>query len=130
MLKKDITYVDFNGVERTEPFYFNLTKAELVEMEMGISGGLTALIKRVSETNNTPELIRIFKSLILKSYGEKSLDGKNFMKNNTIREQFESTEAYSVLFMELATDAEAAANFVNGLVPAEPIKLQDHLPAE
>lgn len=118
MLKKNITYTDYNGIERTEPFYFNLSKAEIMEMEMSTAGGLAERIQRIVETQDAPEIIKIFKELILKAYGEKSGDGKRFIKNPELTEAFSQTEAYSNLFMELATDAEAASQFVNGIVPA------------
>ena len=117
MLKKTITYTDYNGNERTEDFYFNLTKAEVVEMEMSTSGGLTEMINRIVAAQDTPEIVRVFKTLILKAYGEKSPDGKRFMKSEDLSTAFSQTEAYSQLFMELATDADAAAKFVNGMVP-------------
>ena len=119
MLKKKITYTDYNGLERTEDFYFNLTKAEIMEMELGTTGGLAEMINRVVAANDAPAIIKVFKDLVLRSYGEKSSDGKRFIKNDEIKEAFSQTEAYSILFMELATDADAAANFVNGIVPAD-----------
>ena len=119
MLKKTIKYTDYNGVERNETFMFNLTKAELMEMEMSETGGLAETIKRIVETQDAPSIIKIFKDLVLKAYGIKSPDGKRFIKNDEIRNEFEQTEAYSILFMELATDADAAAEFINGVVPAE-----------
>lgn len=118
MLKKTITYTDFNGVERTEDFYFNLTKTEVFEMEMGTSGGLSEQIKKVVAAQDTPSILKIFKDLVLKAYGEKSADGKRFIKNAELSEAFSQTEAYSTLFMELATDADAAAAFVNGIIPS------------
>lgn len=117
MLKKTITYVDYNGNQRTEDFYFNLSKAEIMEMELGTTGGFVEMINRIVEAQDSPSLIKIFKDLILKAYGEKSLDGKRFVKSEEIREAFSQTEAYSNLFMELATDATAAADFVNGIIP-------------
>lgn len=117
MVKKTITYVDYNGNERTEDFYFNLSSAEITEMEMSTSGGLTGMIERIISEQNAPAIIKIFKDLVLKSYGQKSLDGKRFIKNDELREEFSQTEAYSILFMELATNAEEAAKFVNGIVP-------------
>jgi len=123
MLKKKIKYTDYNGVEREEEFLFNLTRAELMEMQMSTNGGLAEMIAALVASQNMPEIIRIFKDIILKSYGEKSLDGKRFMKvdekGNPLSVQFSQTEAFSTLFMELATDSKAAANFVNGVVPSD-----------
>ena len=119
MLRKDITYTDFNGVERTEPFYFNLSKSELIEMEFGIGGGLSEMIARVVNAKDQPTIIKVFKELILKAYGEKSPDGKYFHKSEEISNNFSHTEAYTSLFMELATDERAAADFVNGIIPKE-----------
>ena len=117
MLKKTITYTDYNGVERKEDFYFNLTKAEIMEMEMSISGGLTEMINRIVAAQDAPAIIKIFKELVLKAYGVKSPDGKRFIKSDELATEFAQTEAYSQLFMELATDADAASAFVNGIVP-------------
>lgn len=119
MLKKTITYTDYNGNERTEDFYFNLTKAEIMEMEMSTTGGLAEMITRIVAAQDQPAIIKIFKDLVLKAYGEKSADGKRFVKSDEIAAGFSQTEAYSILFMELATDADAAAKFVNGIVPAD-----------
>ena len=117
MLKKTITYTDYNGSERTEDFYFNLTKAEVVEMEMSTTGGLAEMIKKIVAAQDAPSIIAIFNKLILKAYGEKSPDGKRFIKSDEISNAFSQTEAYSQLFMELATDADKAAEFVNGITP-------------
>jgi hypothetical protein len=117
MLKKTITYRDYNGVERKEDFYFNLTQAELTEMQMSVNGGLTEMINKLVSTQDAPAIIKVFKNLILKSYGEKSLDGKKFVKSEEISTAFLQTEAYSNLFMELATDADKAAEFFNGIIP-------------
>lgn len=119
MLKKIMTTTDYNGVERTEELYFNLSKAELMEMEMGTTGGLGAMIKKVIAAQDIPSIIKIFKELILKSYGVKSDDGRRFIKNDKLREEFSQTEAYSKLFMELATNSDEAINFVNGIIPAD-----------
>lgn len=117
MLKKTITYTDYNGVERKEDFYFNLTKAEIMEMEMSTSGGLTEMINRIVAAQDAPAIVKIFKELVLKAYGIKSPDGKRFIKSDELATEFAQTEAYSQLFMELATDADAASAFVNGIVP-------------
>lgn len=119
MLKETITYEDYNGVTRTEDHYFNLTEAELMEMEMSMNGGLAEMIQRIVAAQDAPSIIKIFKDMILKAYGQKSLDGKRFIKNDALREEFSQTEAYSQLFMKLATDADAAAKFVNGIMPAK-----------
>lgn len=122
MLKKTITYVDYNGVERTEDKYFNLSKAEIMEMELSTTGGLAEMITKIVAAQDTPALIKIFKSLILKAYGEKSPDGKRFIKSEELSTEFSQTEAYSQLFMELATNADAASEFVNGIVPGDMAK--------
>lgn len=119
MLKKTITYTDYNGVERKEDFYFNLTKAEITEMQLSTVGGLSEMISKVVDSKDLPTIIKIFKELILKAYGEKSEDGRRFIKSDEISASFSQTEAYSQLFMELATDADAAAKFVNGIVPVD-----------
>lgn len=121
MLTKTIKYTDYNGVEREEKFLFNLSKAELMEMEYGTTGGLAETIRRIIATEDTPSIIKMFKDLVLKAYGEKSVDGKRFVKldenGKPLSIAFSQTEAYSTLFMELATDADAAANFVKGIIP-------------
>lgn len=117
MLKKTITYEDYNGVERTEDFYFNLSKAELIEMELGVDGGYAEMIQRVVDAKDTPTIISIFKKLLLKSYGKKSDDGRRFIKSPEISKEFEQSPAYSDMFMELSTDSAKAADFVNGLIP-------------
>ena len=120
MLKKTITYTDYNGAERSENFYFNLTKAELLEMELSTTGGLTEMVNRIVAAQDGPSITKLFKELILKAYGVKSPDGKRFQKSDAIREEFAETEAYSELFMELATDADAAAAFFNAIIPNVP----------
>lgn len=118
MLKKTITYKDYNDIERTEDFYFNLSTAELAEMELTTTGGYGEMLNKIIAAQDTPALIKIFKELILKAYGIKSDDGKRFMKSEELSTAFSQTEAYSVMFMELATDNDAAAKFVNGIIPA------------
>lgn len=123
MLKKNIKYTDYNGVERSEDFYFNLSKAEIVEMELGTTGGFSDMIQRIIDTKDIPQIVKMFKDLVLKAYGVKSADGKRFIKIDDngvpLSRAFSQTEAYSVLYMELATDADAAAKFVNGIMPAD-----------
>ena len=133
MITKTIKYTDYNGVEREEKFLFNLSKAELMEMEMGTTGGLAETIQKIVETQDAPSIIKIFKELILKAYGEKSADGKRFVKVNDagvpLSIGFSQTEAYSQLFMELATDSDAAANFVKGIIPNDIDISKAELPA-
>ena len=117
MLKKTITYTDYNGVERTEDFYFNFNESEILEMELGTTGGLAEMINKIVAAQDAPAIIKVFKDLVLKAYGEKSADGKHFIKSEKLSTEFSQTEAYSKLFMELATDADAGAAFVNGIVP-------------
>lgn len=117
MLKKTITYTDYDNNERTEDFYFNLSKAEVAEMEMSIEGGMVQQIEKIVAEKDAKRIMSTFKNFILKSYGKKSPDGKRFVKSQELRDEFEQTEAYSMLFMELVTDAQAAATFVNGIIP-------------
>lgn len=119
MLKKTFKFVDYNGNPRTEDHYFNLTQAEVTELELSVDGGLTAMIKRLVEAQNGGQIIKTMKNLILKSYGVKSPDGRRFIKNQEVRDAFVQTEAYSQLFMELATNAQAASDFVAGIIPAK-----------
>lgn len=119
MLKKTITFTDYNGVEKKKDYRFNLSKAELMEMELGTTGGYAEMIQKIVDANDAPQLIDIFKKLILKAYGELSADGERFIKSPEISEAFTQTEAYSQLFMELATDDKAAAEFINGIMPAD-----------
>lgn len=130
MLKKSITYNDYNGGTLTEDFYFNLNEAEVTEMELSTAGGLAEMITRLVAAQDQPAIIKIFKDLILKAYGEKSPDGKRFIKSEELSTAFSQTEAYSVLFMELARDADAAAKFVNGIVPDKKNQPAAVLPAK
>ncbi len=117
MLKKTIAYTDYNGVERSEDFYFNLNKAELTEMQVGVEGGYGEMLQRIVDSNDNKQIVETFKSIILKAYGVKSQDGKRFIKSKELSEEFSQTEAFVELFMELATDEKAAADFVNGIIP-------------
>lgn len=118
MLKKTVTYVDYNGVERTEDFYFNLTKAEVAEMELSVQGGFSKMLEEIVVSKDNVQIVNLFKQMVLKSYGEKSPDGRRFMKSDEIAQAFAQTEAYSEIFMELALDEKKAADFVNGIMPA------------
>ena len=124
MLKKTMTFVDFDGNERTETFYFNMTKAEALDFELTTSGGMARYLARLIEGVKTPEIIAIFKDIILNAYGEKSPVGREFIKNDEIRNSFKNTEAFSDLYLELATDAKAAADFLNGVLPRDFEKIE------
>lgn len=119
MLKKNIAYTDYNGNPRKEDFYFNLTKAELMEMELGTTGGMTEMINKIVAAQDTPTLMKIFKDFIMKSYGVKSADGKRFIKSEELSKEFIQTEAYSVLFMELLSNPDKANEFMSGIIPAD-----------
>lgn len=119
MIKITETYTDYNGVVRTEDFYFHFTKAELLKMEMGVKGGLAEMVKRAAQTQDAPVIIGVFEDLVAKSYGVKTPDGRGFDKDPKVVKDFLQTEAYSQIFMRLATNDEEAAKFVNGVVPAD-----------
>jgi hypothetical protein len=117
MFKKTIKYTDYNGQEREEEFYFNLSKAEVIEMEVGEAGGYGEMLKRVVAAKDGALIMKTFKELILKSYGIKSPDGKQFMKSEEISRAFEQSEAYSEMFVEICTNTEAAIEFVSRVLP-------------
>lgn len=117
MITKKITYEDYLGNVREEEFSFHLKKSDLMEMELSTTGGLEQKIRRIVAAQDTPEIIAVFKDIILKSYGKVSDDGRRFIKSEALSKEFSETEAYSELFMELSTDADAAAAFINGITP-------------
>lgn len=119
MYKIHEKYTDFNGTEREEDFYFNLMKSEIMELELGEVGGLSAMLRQIIAEQNVPKIIEIFKKLVLQSYGVKSADGKQFIKDPETTKAFSQTEAYSQIFMRLATDSKAATEFVNHVVPSD-----------
>lgn len=129
MITKTIKYTDYNGVEREEKYLFNLTKAELMEMELGTTGGLAETIQNIVDAQDVPKIQELFKKLLLKSYGVKSDDGKKFLKvdkeGTPLSIEFSQSAAFSELYMELATDAEKATEFIKGIVPAD-ISAQDN----
>lgn len=124
MLKKTVTYEDFDGNLRTEDHYFNLTEAELTEMEYSLNGGFSQLLEKIVKENDQKRIMEYFKEMVIKAYGVKSLDGRQFVKNDKIREEFASTAAYSAIYMELATNTEAAIAFANGIMPKK--RTTDH----
>lgn len=117
MLKKTVNYVDYNGVERKEDFYFNLSKAEVTEMELSVNGGLSQMIQNIIDAKDNKQIMQMFKGIILKAYGEKSADGKRFVKSEEISKAFAETEAYSEIFMELLLDEQKAADFIKAILP-------------
>lgn len=122
MLKKTIEFVDYNGVTRKEDHYFNFNEAEITEMELSTVGGLSEMINSIIKAQDGPSIMKLFKDIILGAYGVKSPDGREFIKSDELSRKFSQTEAYSKLFMELVTDTEAAADFVNGIVPKNAAK--------
>lgn len=119
MLKKSITFKDLDGNTLTEDFYFNLNKAEIAEMELSQQGGLSEYLKKITAENDGAKLVAMFKELIQKSVGKRSEDGRRFIKDQDVVNDFMQTDAYSELFVELATKADAAAEFIKGIVPAD-----------
>lgn len=134
MLRKLINYTDYNGNERSENFYFNLNRAELLEMETEVAGGMRQLLTLIMEKQDIPKIMASFKTIILKAYGEKSPDGRVFNKSKELSEAFEHTEAYSILYMELLSDGKKAAEFITQLMPEEfrgtPDKESDEKPED
>lgn len=129
MLKKTITYRDFEGVERKEDHYFHFSDSEIMEMENSVAGGLANKLTRIIEAQDGPEIMKNFKEIILKAYGIKSADGRRFEKSEEISTAFSQTGAYDKLFMELVTDAKAAADFINAIVPNKPNPATQAVPA-
>lgn len=126
MLKKNIKYIDYDGIERDEDFYFNLSKAELMEMQTSMEGGFKAYLEKIVKALNVKEIMKVMKEIILKAYGVKSEDGKRFIKSEELSIAFSQTEAYSNLYMELCTNADKAAEFVNGIMPAGLSEIQNN----
>ena len=127
MYQKTITYTDYNGTERTEDFFFNYKQSEIMEMELETDGGLAAQLQRITQKQDIPQVAKFFKKFVLGAYGERSADGKRFVKSNELREEFEQTEAYSNLIMELLSDAKIAADFVAKVLPEQ--KADNNKPA-
>lgn len=122
MLKKTVTYEDFDGNIRTEDLYFFISKSELTEMELTTPGGFTAKLERISNAQDGGEIMKVFKEIILKAYGEKSPDGRAFIKKRngvSLAEEFEQTPAYDALFTELLLDPDKASAFINGIMPKD-----------
>ena len=130
MLTKTITYTDYNGVERTEKFYFNLTQIEVLELELDTPDGMENMIKTIMDSNDVNASIALVRKFLMKSYGVKSEDGKRLIKNDTVREEFEQTEAFSQLFIELITNADKAAEFFNGLAQGAAPKSSSPMPVK
>lgn len=117
MIKYTSTYTDYNGTERTEDFYFNLSKNEILQWEWGVENGLTTIIDRIVKAQDGPQIIEYFKELILKAYGEKSDDGRRFVKSDEISIGFSQTPVFDELYIKLFTDSDYAAEFVKGILP-------------
>jgi len=116
MVKKTIKYVDFNGNENEETLYFNLSKSELTMIELGKKDGMSNFIKEAVESGDNAAIVRTFADIIIQAYGEKSEDGKRFIKNERMKEDFKNSAAYDALFMEIVTEPESANNFIQSLI--------------
>lgn len=125
MLKREITYEDFNGERKTESFYFNLTQTEIIEYQVEYEGGLDSVIRNIIAASDIKSLVAEFKKIVLLAYGIRSEDGKRFIKSPELREEFTQTAAFDALFMELATNADAASTFIKGVVPRDFAKEMD-----
>lgn len=125
MLKKTIKFTDYFGEERTQDFYFNLNKSELIEMNFTTTGGMQHMLEEIQNTRDNKRIYELFKTIILKAYGEKSPDGLRFMKSQELSEGFSQTEAYNELILEMFNDANAAANFMKAIIPADLAKEAD-----
>lgn len=119
MIKKRIKYEDFDGVEREEDFYFNLTKTELVKWNYSESGGLEEAVKKIIDTKDAKELLKIYDKIITMSYGVKSPDGKKFVKSEEITNDFKDTNAYDVMFIEYLSHPESFNTFIDGIMPKD-----------
>lgn len=117
MYKITETYTDYDDNQRTEDFYFNYSEAELADLQFSVSGGLAGMIDKIIKTNDMPKLVELFRELIQKAYGEKSNDGRRFIKSPELTKEFTETVAYSQIYMRLATDSKAAQEFINKVVP-------------
>lgn len=118
MLRKEVKYKDFDGNDRKDVLWFHLNEVEITEMDLETSGGLVKYMESIIDTNDVNQLIAIFKDLLIRSYGERSMDGKHFYKDDKIRNEFVSSAAYPVLYMEMVSDANKAVEFINGIVPS------------
>lgn len=119
MLRKEIAYKDFDGNDRKDVLWFHMNEVEITEMDLETSGGLVKYVESIIDTNDVNRLIAIFKDLLIRSYGERSMDGKHFYKDDKIRKEFVASAAYPVLYMELVSDADKAVEFINGIVPSD-----------
>ena len=118
MIKKTVTYTDYNEVERTETFYFHYTEAEILDMEMSEEGSFADRIQRIIDAKDKTALMKLIKKFVIDAYGVKSEDGKRFMKSDELKTAFLECPAYSDIFMDMVTNDEAAAEFVNGVIPS------------
>ena len=119
MLKKTVTYTDYNGIERTEVFYFHYTEAEILDMEMSTEGGFAERIQKIIDAKDQVSLMKLIKKFVIDAYGIKSEDGKRFIKNDKVKTEFLESPAYSKIWMELVMDDEVAADFVNNVIPSD-----------
>lgn len=119
MISWPITYTDYNGDTVKETCYFNIDKAELIQMQFDVNGTYNQYIERISQEHDLQRLGAEFTKLILGAYGKKSDDGRRFIKSEELTLSFKQSPAYSELLMQLLTDEEKAAKFMRGILPAD-----------
>ena len=120
MLKKIVHYTDFNGADRKDELYFNLTEIELTTIQAASKEGIEKELQTAVDDKDVYKILEIIKLLIHKSYGIKSADGRYFEKSPEILHKFLSSAAYDSLMMDLFTDGGArGAEFIQGLMPAD-----------
>lgn len=119
MLKREIKFEDFNGNQTSEICYFNLSKPEIIMLEASHETGFGNFLQRLLESNNNAQLVQQFREIILMAYGEKSEDGKHFLKSEERKNLFSQSAAYEELFMELASDPDILMEFIKGVFPKD-----------
>lgn len=124
MRKETITYTDYNGLEKTEDFYFHFTEAELMELELTTHGGLVETMQQMVKSKDVPSIVSSVKNILLKAYGVKSPDGRRFIKSPELSTEFSQTPAYSILWMQIVQDDKKAAEFFTEVIPKDKQKVQ------
>lgn len=127
MIKKTVTYVDYNGVERTESFYFHYTESEILDMELSTEGGFAERVQKIIDAKDQTSLLKVIKKFVLDAYGVKSDDGRRFIKNDEVKQAFVECPAYSEIYLDLLSDDVLASEFINGIIPDSAKKRLENL---